>query len=358
MLDKFSGDGFYCRIVEEKFEEMYQVPKVLLTNSCSSALDICSRLLEHDEKNEIIVPGYTFVTSVSHFAERNFKLRFCDINEKDLCLDLNKIRKLINEKTLAIVVTNYSGINSQIQEIAKVARENNIILIEDNAQGFNSRNSGRLLGTFGDLSVLSFHETKNLSSGEGGALLINNDEFMSKAIKLRDKGTNRRDFDHNIVKKYEWQENGSNFYMTEFNAIVLNEELRQFDKNQERRRKLWLNYHFQISKLCIENKFDLPEPELYRESNYHCFYLKFKNENLQTQFIKYMKSLDIDTPFHYQDLSVSAKGIGYFAEKRELNSTGSIVKTLVRLPLYHSLSYKKQSRVIKSIGKFLKINSI
>jgi dTDP-4-amino-4,6-dideoxygalactose transaminase len=261
------------------------------------------------------------------------------------------VKKLINQNTLAIVVTNYAGINTKIEELSELAKKNNIFLIEDNAQGIFSQLKGKYLGTYGDLSVLSFHETKSISSGEGGAVIINNPIFLDRAIKLRDKGTNRREFDHNLVNKYDWYENGSNYYMSEIHALFLYFQLKGYIKKINKRRKFWLSYYNAISKLELSDKILLPDPNLFKNSNYHIFYLIFNEESNQKEFIRSMKTLNISTPFHYTDLSKSPGG--QIFQSVVLPVTESVTQTLVRLPLFANLSRHDHRRILKGIKKFL-----
>jgi dTDP-4-amino-4,6-dideoxygalactose transaminase len=357
-LSQLSGDGKYGRSVEEKLRAVYKASGVLLVNSCSSALDICSKMIKDDQRNEVIVPAFTFVTSVSQFAEKGLKIIFCDIEKDTFCLDPEKVKKLITPQTIGIVVTNYAGSNPYIGEISKIAKANGLVLIEDNAHGIFASNQNKLLGTYGDLSVLSFHETKNLSSGEGGALIINNRDYLDRAIKIRDKGTNRREFVESKVNKYEWVENGSNYYMSEICALVLDTELECFEGKQAKRKKIWMTYYTKLLAVEKYGLFTIPKIENYSESNFHIFYLIFINEKIRTSFIRFMNDRNISTPFHYLNLSKSPRGKGHLSQEWELSTTESISKQLVRLPLYSSMGYLKQRKVINAIKLFLALNKV
>ena len=352
-LRRFSGDGKWGRKVEEYLENTYQPSKVLLTNSCSGALDICSRLIAHKGKDEIIVSAFTFPTSVSLFSDKGYVIKFCEIDSSNFSLDPERVKELISDRTCAIVVTNYGGINPQIGVIKQISNQAGIFLIEDNAQGIFSKNDGKLLGTFGDLGVISFHETKNISCGEGGAVIINNQDLLEKAIRIRDKGTNRREFENHIVNKYQWVENCSNYYLSEFSSLILYFQLVSAKKRLRKRKRIWLRYFDFLTKLEHRGLFSLPKLKDFDDSNYHLFYLKFELGFDQKLFIKFMEDRNITTPFHYQNLATSPMANTLSINNLYLNITDDLSDRIVRLPLFDDLKFFEQRKVLNIIKGFV-----
>lgn len=344
-----SGDGPFSKKAEEILSGMHEGAKVLLTPSCSHALELAARLLEFEIGDEVIVPSFTFVTSVSSFVANGATPVFCDIDPVTLGLDLKEAKKLVTSRTKAIVLVHYGGVPANPEGFAQLAKEHNLILIEDNAHGLGGNSNGRPLGTFGAMSTLSFHETKNITCGEGGALVINDPEFIERAEILREKGTDRSRFFRGQVDKYTWQDLGSSWVLSDLLAAVLYAQLSDFENSQKRREKRWGKYFEALSDWAAYRGFGLQVPDT---GTAHLFFLLLSSEAEQDAFIQHMKDTGVLVVFHYQALHRSPYGSGFISSDAILPITDRICASLVRLPLFPSLPENEQDRIISSLLRF------
>ena len=323
----------------------------ILTHSCTAALEMAAILLDIKKGDEVIIPSFTFVTSANAFALRGAKIIFADINKDNLNIDINKIKKLITRKTKAIIAVHYAGVACDLDELKKISNKNKIYLIEDAAQAFMSRYNGKFLGTFGDLSTFSFHETKNLISGQGGALLINNKKFLRRAKYLRDKGTNRSDFTNYLKKKYTWVDLGSSYTMGELSASLLLTQLKKKKIILKKKRKIW-NSYFNKLKKYDGSLFKLPQ-KIKDDSNGHIFYIILNSNKIRTNLIqKTRKYFELVT--HYEPLHRSKAGKIFGKTKYKLQVTDDVCNKLVRVPAYVDLSEKQIKFICDKILRILK----
>ena len=344
-----SGDGPFSKMAESILSEMHQGARVVLTPSCSHALELAARLIGFEPGDEVIVPSFTFVTSVSSFLSHGATPVFCDIDPVTLGLDLEEAKKLVNPKTKAIVLVHYGGVPANPEGFAELAEEYNLVLVEDNAHGLGGESNGKPLGTFGAMSTLSFHETKNITCGEGGALVIKDPQYTERAEVLREKGTDRSRFFRGQVDKYTWQDLGSSWILPDILAAILFAQLSDFEAIQDRRMRLWNRYHSELYDWASLNAVGLAPG---RTGTAHLFYLLLKNAGLQLDLIEYLRGAQIGAVFHYQPLHLSPFG-SQFNDGRELPVTEKIASSLVRMPLYAAMTDDEVGRVITSTKSFL-----
>lgn len=347
-----AGNGKFTKKSEEFIQRLIGSDKVLLTSSCTHALEISAILLDLKEGDEVIVPSYTFVSTALAFHMHGAKVRFADINEKDLNIDPQKLGHLINNKTRAIAPINYGGIAADYQKIRDVIKSTKIKIIEDNAHGIGGSFEGSPLGSFGDISCLSFHSTKNITSGEGGAICINDQEFVERAEFIRDKGTNRSMFLSGKVDKYRWIDKGSNYLMSEINASMLYEQLKRLKKINEKRKVIWHYYHKNLIDISKDKNIKICEINSSHSSSYHIFYLIMPTSKLATECIQFMKTNKIECTFHYQPLH-SSPYMKSQGSTDECDVAEKISKRIVRLPIYSSMKEEDINIVIDSLIKFL-----
>ena len=349
---KICGDGEFTKKCNEWMENRFQAQKVLLTTSGTTALDMASLLCEFKAGDEVILPSYTFSSTATSAVLGGAKLVFVDIRPDTMNIDENKIEAAITEKTKAIIVVHYAGVACEMDEIMEIARKHHLIVIEDAAQGVMSTYKGRALGTIGDFGCYSFHETKNYSMGEGGALVINNPIYNERAEILREKGTNRSKFFRGQIDKYTWVDFGDSYLPSELNAAYLWAQLCVADSINENRLDTWDDYQQAFKKLEEEGKLELPTVPAGCVHNAHMYYIKCKDLDERTKFIDYMKSKDILCVFHYIPLHSAPAGLKYgkFVGKDEYTTRES--ERLVRLPLYYNISPDDKQKVIKSVLEF------
>lgn len=347
-----SGDGEYSKRCHSFLEDSLGVRKALLTTSCTHALEMAALLLQIRPGDEVIVPSFTFVSSVNAFALRGAKPVFADIRADTLNLDERQLPELITERTRAIVLVHYAGVACEMDAIMSLARERNIAVVEDNAHGLFARYKDRNLGTFGELATLSFHETKNFTCGEGGALLINDIGLLERAEIIREKGTNRSRFFRGQVDKYTWVDLGSSYLPSDMLAAFLLAQFECASEIQARRREIWLRYDLRLRDWAALNQVQLPTVPAYVEQSYHLYYLILPSVNVRGALIQDLKQRGILSVFHYQPLHLSTMGLGFGGQPGDCPVTEDLADRLLRLPFYYALSSADQDEVIAALLAF------
>ena len=350
---EIAGDGKYTRLCSEMMEKRFNATKVLLTTSCTAALEMCAILLDIKEGDEVIMPSYTFVSTANAFVVHGATPVFVDIRPDTMNIDENKIEAAITRRTKAIVVVHYAGVSCEMDKIMSIARNYNIAVVEDAAQGVMAQYHGKALGTIGDFGCYSFHETKNYTMGEGGALVINNIEYLERAEIIREKGTNRSKFYRGEIDKYSWVDIGSSFLPSEFNVSYLYGQMLMADKINEDRINSFHYYYEALREMAGLGKLELPViPEGCRH-NGHMFYIKLKDLKQRTEFLSDMKENEIGCVFHYVPLHSSRAGKKYGRLCGTDDYTTKESERLVRLPMYYQLSDTDKQIIIKNISRLL-----
>lgn len=348
---KLSGDGSYSRKCQEYFKMMYSVNECLLTTSCTDALEMASILLDIQPGDEVIVPSYTFVSTANAFILRGANVIFADSRGDFPGIDEDRIEALITPKTKAIVVVHYAGIATDMDRIMDIANKHNVYVVEDAAQAVDAWYKNKALGTIGHLGVMSFHETKNIISGEGGMLMINDEQFSKRAEIIREKGTNRANFLRGEVDKYGWVDVGSSFLPNEMTAAFLYAQLEQLQKIQAKRMAIWNRYYEELKELEILGFARLPVVPEYAVHNGHMFYLVLPNHDIRENLRVYLKKMGVSAVFHYNPLHSS----DYFEKKhdgRELPECENYDQCLLRLPIYAGMTLNEQKTVINKVWRF------
>jgi dTDP-4-amino-4,6-dideoxygalactose transaminase len=348
---KISGDGMFTKKCHAFFESTYGFKKCLLTTSCTDALEMAAILIDIKPGDEVIMPSYTFVSTANAFVLRGAKIVFCDSGIENPNIDVTLIEPLISEKTKAIVAVHYAGIACDMDVIMNLAKKYNLVVIEDAAQSMDSFYKGKRLGGIGNLAAFSFHETKNIQSGEGGMLVINDDQFIKRAEIIREKGTNRSSFFRGEVDKYSWVDIGSSFLPSDIIAAYLYAQLEHLDLIQKRRKEIWNRYYQTLKPLMDKGYIKLPMIPDYASNNAHMFYLVCKSELKREGLIQYLKQKEILSVFHYLSLHCSS----YFISKhdgRELSWSDFYSERLVRLPFYFELTFEEQEKIVSAIHEF------
>ncbi|MBU1118708.1 dTDP-4-amino-4,6-dideoxygalactose transaminase [Patescibacteria group bacterium] len=355
---KLCGDGSYTKKCQELMEKKFHCKKVLLTTSCSHALDMSAILIDVKEGDEVIMPSYTFVSTANAFVLRGAKVVFVDIRPDTMNIDENLIEEAITEKTKAIVVVHYAGVGCEMDTIIDIGKKYNLKVIEDAAQGVNAKYNGKYLGTIGDIGCYSFHETKNYTCGEGGALLLNDEQMIERAEIIREKGTNRAKFFRGQVDKYSWVDIGSSFLPSELNAAYLLAQLEDIEKVNERRLSIWNMYRKKLNLLDQNIHIEFPFIPSSCKQNGHMFYIKVKDLTERQNLIDFLKNRDIMTVFHYIPLhsSKAGKKNGRFFGK-EIYTTKESEK-LLRLPMFYSLCEEDIDYVSSEIINYYKQNDL
>ena len=355
-LEHYSSNGPYSKECEQWLIKEIKCKDALVTHSCTAALEMCALLLNIKNKDEIIMPSYTFVSTANAFVLRGGKPVFVDIDLDTCNIDPLKIEQAITKKTKAIVVVHYAGVSCDMDTILKIAKKYKLYVIEDAAQSILSTYKGRPLGSIGDLATLSFHETKNVHCGEGGALLINNQKFVKRAKVIRDKGTNRDLFNQNLVKKYTWVDYGSNYGLSEINAAFLYSQLKHAKKIIKKRINIFNEYHQKLKSLEIKKFIKRPSIPKYARHNGHIFYLIVKG-NQRNKLIKHLKQKKINSVFHYLPLHSSSFGKYHTKTKSPMKNTNFVANNLLRLPLHLYLKKIDQIKIVKEIKNFFLIKN-
>ena len=350
---KMAGDGPYTQNCHQWFETNLPCNKALLTPSCTHALELAAILINTQPGDEIIMPSYTFVSTANAFVLRGAKIVFVDIRPDTMNIDENKIEAAITDRTKAIVPVHYAGVACEMDTIMALAKKHNLFVIEDAAQGMMSTYKGKALGTIGHLGTYSFHETKNYTSGgEGGLLIINDDQFKERAEIIREKGTNRGQFFRGMVDKYSWVDIGSSYLPSELQAAYLWGQLEKADEINQNRLKTWNAYYNALLPLKEKFLIELPSVPDSCEQNAHMFYIKVKDIDVRTSLIQYLKDNGVIAVFHYIPLhsSIAGKSLGDFIGDDEFTTVES--ERIARLPLFYNMCIKEVVRSKEVIYDF------
>lgn len=348
---KISGDGSFTKKCHEFFEKKYGFHKVLLTTSCTDALEMAAILLDIKEGDEVIAPAYTFVSTVNAFVLRGAKIVFVDSNAENPNIDSSKIEALITPKTKAIIPVHYAGMACDMDSIMAIADKYNLFVVEDAAQAIDSYYKGKPLGSIGHLAAFSFHETKNIISGEGGLLVVNDPRFAERAEIIREKGTNRSKFFRGEIDKYGWVDIGSSFLPSDIIAAFLFAQLECIEDIQQKRKHIWNLYNEYLEDLEKKKYIDLPKIPAYATNNAHMFYILCRSLEERTALVKHLKQKEINAVFHYLSLDKSP----YYKSKsdgREMPNSDRYTNSLLRLPMYYELKDDEVKFISQSIGEF------
>ncbi len=347
-----SGNKKYAKLCSELMEKKFKAKKILITTSGTAALDMSAILLDIKEGDEVIMPSYTFVSTANAFVLRGAKCVFVDIRPDTMNIDENLIEKAITSKTKAIVVVHYAGVSCEMDKIKEVANKYEIPIVEDAAQGVMSEYKGKALGTIGDLGCYSFHETKNYTMGEGGALVINDEKYIQRAEILLEKGTNRARFFRGEVDKYSWEDIGSSYLQSDINAAYLYGQLLDAEEINENRLRTWKKYYGELKKLEDKERVELPYIPLECKHNSHMFYIKGKDLEERTILIEYLKQKGIGAVFHYVPLHSSNGGIKFGRFDGEDIYTTRESERLLRLPMYYGIKNEEIDYIVDSLIKY------
>jgi len=348
-----SGDGPFTKKCQALMEEKLNTKKILLTHSCTAALEMAAILCRVGPGDEVIMPSYTFVSTANAFYMRGAKLVFIDIRPDTLNMDETKIAEEITDFSKVIVPVHYGGVGCEMGIIMDIARRRHLYVVEDAAQGMNAKCHDQFLGTIGDIGAFSFHETKNFICGEGGAIAINNEQFIERAEIIREKGTNRSKFFRGEVDKYTWIDIGSSYLPSDILAAFLYAQLENMDKINNRRKEIFNLYFQALTPLAEKGFLKLPVVAPQCESNSHLFYIILKDEKTRNALMNYLKSKGILAIFHYLPLHLSPIGRSMGYREGQLPVTESMSGRLLRLPFYYDLKEGEQRKIIKFIEDFL-----
>ena len=349
---KLSGNGVYTQKCQKFFEQKYGFKKTLLTTSCTDALEMCAILCDVGPGDEVIVPSYTFVSSALAFVRQGCKIVFADSMDRNPNIDADKLESLITPKTKVIVPVHYAGVACDMDKIMEIADKHGLIVVEDAAQAIDSYYKGRPLGTIGHLSAFSFHETKNIISGEGGLLGINDERFIRRSEIIWEKGTNRSEFFRGEVNKYGWCDTGSSFLPSEVISAFLWAQLESLDDIQNKRKSLWRQYYAGLESLAAKGYFRLPDIPSYATNNAHMFYLVCNNLEERSGLIKYLKEHDVLSVFHYLSLHQSEYYTTHYSEIPSLPNCDRYADCLVRLPMFYELKEEQVDYIVNLISNY------
>jgi dTDP-4-amino-4,6-dideoxygalactose transaminase len=353
-----SGDGLFTKKCNALMEEKFNAKKVLLTHSCTAAIEMAAMLCEIEQGDEVILPSFTFVSTANAFYLRGAKLIFVDVRPDTLNIDETKIEPAITDRTKVIVPVHYAGVACEMDIIMDIAKRHNLYVVEDAAQGVNSKYKDKYMGTIGDIGAYSFHETKNFICGEGGAIVLNNEKFIERAEIIREKGTNRSRFFRGEVDKYAWVDIGSSYLPSDLLAAFLFAQLENMDKINKRREKIFNYYYKALMPLVNDGKIRMPYISSECQSNCHLFYIILENENIRNKLIDHLKSKGILSVFHYLPLHLSPIGRKMGYKEDQLPVTESYSERLLRLPFYFELLESDQNQTIYQIKRFFDISEV
>lgn len=348
---RLNGDGIFTEKCTKWFEKKMGV-KVLLTTSCTHALEMTALLAEIQPGDEVVMPSFTFVSTADAFVLRGAKIKFVDIRKDTMNIDENLIESAITKKTKAIVPVHYAGVGCEMDTILDIARKNHCLVIEDAAQGMMSTYKGKYLGTIGDLGTYSFHETKNYTMGEGGLVLVNREKYIHRSEIIREKGTNRAQFFRGEIDKYSWVDVGSSYLPSEMNAAYLLPQLEIAEDICNQRLKIWNLYYEGLKGLAEEEKIELPYIPSECQHNGHIFYIKTKDVEERTDLIHFLEEYGVKAVFHYVPLHSSIAGRKYGEFIGEDRYTTKESERLLRLPMFYSLKEEEAEYVVNIVKKF------
>ena len=349
---KICGDGEFTKKCSHWMEEKFQANHVLLTTSCTHALEMAAVLTQVKPGDEVILPSYTFVSTADAFVQRGATLVFVDIRPDTMNLDERLIEDAITDKTKVIVPVHYAGVGCAMDEIMEIAARHHLMVVEDAAQGIYAYYKGRALGTIGDFGCYSFHETKNYSMGEGGALVFQNNDFLERAEIIREKGTDRSKFFRGQVDKYRWMDYGSSYLPSDLNAAYLWAQLEMADTIRKDRLDSWNYYNEELRPLAEAGYIEQPFIPDYADHNAHMYYIKTKDLETRGRLIDFMRKHDILTVFHYVPLHSAPAGKKFGRFHGEDKYTSKESERLVRLPMYYHLKEEDREQVVKAIKEF------
>lgn len=347
-----SGDGYFTKKCHALLEEQLGVRKVLLTTNCTHALEMAAFLLDIQPGDEVIVPAFTFVSTVNAFVIRGGRPVFIDIRPDTLNLDETQLERLITPRTRTILPVHYAGVGCEMDTVLKIAGQHDIPVVEDNAHGLFGKYKGKYLGTFGCLATQSFHETKNFTCGEGGALLINDAQYVERAEIIREKGTNRSRFFRGQVDKYTWVDVGSSYLPSDILAAFLFAQLQARQEIQEKRESMWKFYARTLEGWASHNNVRLPVIPDYCEQPYHMFYMLLPSLECRQALIAHLRARGIQSVFHYLPLHLSDMGRKLGGQPGDCPVTESVSDRLLRLPFHNKLTESEQSQVVEAIHSF------
>ena len=350
--EKICGDGDFTKRCSTWIEERFNVKKVLFTTSCTHALEMAALLLDVQHGDEVIMPSYTFVSTANAFVMRGAKIIFIDIRPDTMNMDENLIEMAITKKTKAIVPVHYAGVACEMDKIMDIAKKHNLYVVEDAAQGMMASYKGQALGTFGEFGCYSFHETKNYSMGEGGAILVNDEKYIERSEIVREKGTDRSKFFRGEIDKYTWVDIGSSYLPSEINVAYLYPQLQKADKINKKRLLLWNQYHEGLSDLEKMGKLKRPFVPQECRHNAHMYYIKTEGIEERQELIQYLRKNGVYAVFHYLPLHSSEAGKRYGVFYGEDRYTTNESERLLRLPLYYSLESSEVEFIIRCIYDF------
>jgi dTDP-4-amino-4,6-dideoxygalactose transaminase len=351
-IGQIAGDQSYSRKCQALLEEVLGVPKVLLTTSCTHALELAALLLDIGPNDEVIVPSFTFVSTANAFVLRGARIRFADIRPDTLNIDENQIEPLIGPRTRVMVPVHYAGVACEMDALLAIARAHRIAIVEDNAHGLFGKYKQRWLGTFGSFATQSFHETKNITCGEGGALLVNDPAFIERAEIMREKGTDRSRFFRGQVDKYSWVDIGSSYVMSDVLAAFLYGQLEVWRQIQEKRRRIWQCYHAELRDWALARDIRCPVVPDGCEQAYHMYYLILPSLAIRQALIAFLKARGIMAVFHYLPLHLSPMGQKLGGRPGDCPVSENMSERLLRLPFFNSFDPESQGRVIDAIREF------
>ena len=352
------GDGPFTKKCSQWMKDRFQTKNVLLTTSCTHALEMAAFLADIQPGDEVIMPSYTFVSTADAFVLRGATCVFVDIRPDTMNIDETKIEEAITEKTKAIVPVHYAGVSCAMDEIMAIAKKYNLKVVEDAAQGVNAFYKGKALGTIGDFGCYSFHETKNYSMGEGGAILFQDDKYLEPAEILREKGTNRSQYFRGQIDKYTWVGYGSSYLPSDMNAAYLWAQLEEADKINDKRLSIWNFYHEELKELEDKGVLERPYIPEYATHNAHMYYIKVKDLKVRTKLLAYLKERGILSVFHYVPLHTATAGKKFGRFHGEDRYTTKESERLLRLPMYYSLSLEEAAEVVKALKEFPEYETI
>lgn len=347
-----SGDGLYTKSSQSLIEKIIGVPKTILTTSCTHALEMSALLLDIRPGDEVIFPSYTFVSTINAFVLRGARPVFVDVRPDTLNINENLIEDAMTPHTKAIVPVHYAGVGCEMDQIMEIANRKHIAVVEDNAHGLFGKYKGKFLGTFGCMATQSFHETKNISCGEGGAILINDIGLVDRAEIIREKGTNRSRYFRGMIDKYTWVDIGSSYLPSDILAAVLYAQLEKWQEIQAKRKEIWDYYDSHLRSWAEKNGIQMPTIPPYCEQAYHMYYMVMPSLEARQSIMGHLKENGIVAVFHYQPLHLSDMGRGYGGKVGDYPVTEKMGDCLLRLPYHNGLTYDDQDKVIEALLDF------